>query len=290
LIILLGSGIIGTGHHYYWIGAPEAWMALGSVFSALEVVPLSLLMVEAYGQYKVVKEGGVAFPYKAAFCFMIATAFWNLFGAGVLGFLINLPIVSYYQHGSFLTAAHGHGALMGVYGMLAIALATFSMRNIVRPEFWKEKWIMVGFWGLNVGLMGMIAVTLFPIGALQAMESFEKGFWAARSWEFYRQPLINTLLWLRMIPDGIFIAVGALPILAAAVYGFFHLRPASAAPVETEAPAVPGGVFQPVYSARAILASSIDSPTYGQGGSVTADGSVLRTDNGRTPGSGRTLG
>src|SRR5690606_18492016 len=109
LIILMGSGVIGTGHHYYWIGAPEAWMALGSVFSALEVVPLSLLMVEAYGQYKVVRDGGIYFPYKAAFWFLVATAFWNLFGAGVLGFLINLPIVSYYQHGSFLTAAHGHG-------------------------------------------------------------------------------------------------------------------------------------------------------------------------------------
>jgi hypothetical protein len=164
------------------------------------------------------------------------------------------------------------------------------MRNIVRPEFWKEKWIMMGFWGLNVGLMGMIALTLFPIGALQAMESFEKGFWAARSWEFYRQPLINTLLWLRMIPDAIFIAVGALPILAAAVYGFFHLRPASAGPVETESAVVDGGVLQPAYSARAILASSIDNPVYGQGGSTATDGAVWRTDNGTTPGTGRTLG
>ena len=151
LIILLGSGIIGTGHHYYWIGAPEAWMGLGAVFSALEVIPLSLLMVEAYGQYKVIRAGGVNFPYAASFWFLVATAFWNLFGAGVLGFLINLPFVSYFEHGSFLTAAHGHGALMGVYGMLAIALALFSLRNIVEPERWKEKWIMVGFWGVNCG-------------------------------------------------------------------------------------------------------------------------------------------
>ena len=81
----------------------------------------------------------------------MATAFWNLFGAGVLGFLINLPFVNYFQHGSFLTAAHGHGALMGVYGMLAIALALFSLRNIVNPRYWKEKWLMVSFWGLNAG-------------------------------------------------------------------------------------------------------------------------------------------
>jgi nitric oxide reductase subunit B len=224
LTILLGSGIIGTGHHYYWIGAPEAWMALGSVFSALEVVPLSLLMVEAYGQYKVVRDGGLEFPYKVAFWFMIATAFWNLFGAGALGFLINLPIVSYYQHGSFLTAAHGHGALMGVYGMLALGLATFSMRNIVKEEYWKEKWFMAGFWGLNAGLMGMVMITLVPVGALQAIESFENGFWSARSWEFYQRPIINFLLWLRMIPDTVFIVAGVVPVVAASVYGLFNMR------------------------------------------------------------------
>ena len=224
LIILLGSGIIGTGHHYYWIGAPEAWVALGAVFSALEVIPLSLLMVEAYGQYKVIKEGGIDFPYKAAFWFLVATGFWNLFGAGVLGFFINLPFVSYFQHGSFLTAAHGHGALMGVYGMLALALATFSLRNIVDPKFWKERWIMTGFWGLNIGLMGMILLTLVPIGVMQALESFNNGFWSARSFDFYRQPMVHTLLWLRIIPDTIFILAGVMPIVAAMVYGLFHMR------------------------------------------------------------------
>ena len=224
LIILLGSGIIGTGHHYYWIGAPEAWMALGAMFSALEVVPLSLLMVEAYGQYKVIQQGGVEFPYKASFWFLVATAFWNLFGAGVLGFLINLPFVSYFQHGSFLTAAHGHGALMGVYGMLAIALALFSLRNIVEPRHWKEKWLMVSFWGLNAGLMGMILLTLVPIGVLQALESFNNGFWSARSLGFYEQPIVKTLLWLRMFPDTVFIVLGCLPLVAACTWGLFHMR------------------------------------------------------------------
>jgi nitric oxide reductase subunit B len=224
LIILLGSGIIGTGHHYYWIGAPEGWMALGAIFSALEVIPLSLLMVEAYGQYRVIKTGGIEFPYKASFWFLVATAFWNLFGAGVLGFFINLPFVSYFEHGSFLTAAHGHGALMGVYGMLAIALALFSLRNIVEPRYWKEKWLMVGFWGLNIGLMGMIAVTVFPVGVMQAVESFRNGFWSARSLEFYQQPIVNLLLWLRIVPDTVFIAVGIVPVLGAVAWGYLHLR------------------------------------------------------------------
>jgi nitric oxide reductase subunit B len=155
----------------------------------------------------------------------VATAFWNLFGAGVLGFLINLPFVNYFQHGSFLTAAHGHGALMGVYGMLAIALALFSLRNIVDSRCWKEKWMMISFWGLNIGLMGMIAVTPIPIGVIQAIESFNNGFWSARSLEFYQQPLVKMLLWVRMSPDIVFIAVGVLPLVAAAVYGLSHLRP-----------------------------------------------------------------
>jgi nitric oxide reductase subunit B len=236
LIILLGSGIIGTGHHYYWIGAPEAWIALGAIFSALEVVPLSLLMVEAYGQYKVVRAGRGEFPYAASFWFLMATAFWNLFGAGVLGFLINLPFVSYFQHGSFLTAAHAHGALMGVYGMLAIALALFPLRNIVDERYWKEKWFMAGFWGLNIGLMGMIVVTLVPVGVMQAIESFQHGFWSARSLEFYQQPAVRHLLWLRMIPDTVFILAGVLPVLGGAVYGLLHLRGVKQETVAAEAP------------------------------------------------------
>jgi nitric oxide reductase subunit B len=226
LIILLGSGIIGTGHHYYWIGANEAWIALGAVFSALEVIPLSLLMVEAYGQYKVIRDGGIEFPYKASFWFLVATAFWNLFGAGVLGFLINLPFVSYFEHGSFLTATHGHGALMGVYGMLAIALALYSLRDMVEPRYWKEKWIMTAFWALNAGLMGMIVITLAPIGVMQALESFRNGFWSARAWEFYQQPAVSKLLWLRIIPDSVFIVLGVVPLTAAIVWGALHMRKA----------------------------------------------------------------
>lgn len=229
LIILLGSGIIGTGHHYYWIGAPQAWMALGAVFSALEVIPLSLLMVEAHGQYRVIREGGIEFPYKASFCFLVATAFWNLFGAGVLGFLINLPFVSYFEHGSFLTATHAHGALMGVYGMLAIALALYSLRDMVEPRYWKDRWIMTAFWGLNAGLMGMILITLAPIGVMQALESFRNGFWSARAWEFYQQPVVSKLLWLRLIPDTVFIVLGVLPLTAAIVWGSLHLRKAEPA-------------------------------------------------------------
>ncbi|MEC1241495.1 cbb3-type cytochrome c oxidase subunit I, partial [Bacillus paralicheniformis] len=167
LTILLGSGVIGIGHHYYYNGSSEVWIGLGSVFSCLEVIPLTLLVLEAYEQYKMMKDGGHHFPYKATFWFLISTAIWNLVGAGVLGFLINLPAVSYFEHGQFLTPAHGHGAMMGVYGMFAIAVWLYTLRNIAKKEAWNDKWLKIACWSLNIGLFGMVFINLLPVGFLQ---------------------------------------------------------------------------------------------------------------------------
>ncbi|HOJ05055.1 MAG TPA: nitric-oxide reductase large subunit [Bacteroidota bacterium] len=215
LVILLGSGIIGTGHHYYWIGVSEMWLALGSVFSAMEVIPLTLLVIEAYEHYRYAKLGGAEFPYKWAFMFLVSVAFWNLFGAGLLGFLINLPSVNFFSHGSFLTSAHAHGALMGVYGMLGIALLLFSMRTISNER--SEKLLKLSFWGLNGGLMGMILITLLPVGFMQLIQGIEHGYWFVRTIDFYYQPTVHLLLWLRMIPDTVFIALGVVPLVIAVV-------------------------------------------------------------------------
>ena len=235
LIILLGSGILGTGHHYYWIGAPDMWISLGAVFSALEVIPLTLLVLEAYGQYRMVTAGGREFPYRASFWFLIATSVWNLVGAGVLGFLINLPAVNYFEHGSFLTAAHGHGALAGVYGMLAIGLLLFALRDLVNPRWWSDRLLKISFWGLNLGLAGMILITLLPIGLMQVGESFTNGFWSARSFQFYQQPLVHALLWARILPDSVFIGIGVMPLAWFTVTAFFHQRK-----VQEESPTAEG--------------------------------------------------
>jgi nitric oxide reductase subunit B len=90
--------------------------------------------------------------------------------------------------------------------------------------------VMTGFWGLNAGLMGMIMMTLVPIGFMQAQASFDHGFWWARSFEFYQQPIVNQLLWLRILPDTIFILGGVLPLVAAGLYGLLHLRSERPAP------------------------------------------------------------
>ncbi len=222
--LLLGSGVIGIGHHYYYNGSAEIWISLGAVFSALEVIPLTLLILEAYDQYKIMKEGGHAFPYTASFRFLISTAVWNLLGAGVLGFLINLPSVSYFEHGQFLTPTHGHGSMMGVYGMFAIAVLLYTLRNIVKPDVWNDKLLRISCWGLNIGLAGMILITLLPVGILQLKEAFEHGYWASRAYAFYQQTSVNRLLWWRIVPDSIFIVLGVLPLLYVVIKSQFNLR------------------------------------------------------------------
>lgn len=223
LIILLGSGVIGIGHHYYYQGSSEIWIGLGAVFSALEVIPLTLLILEAYEQYKMMKSGGVNFPYKAAFWFLISTAIWNLVGAGVLGFLINLPAVSFFEHGQFLTPAHGHGSMMGVYGMFAIAVVLYSLRNIVKPEAWNDKILKFSCIMLNVGLAGMIVITLLPVGFLQLKVAFDEGYWKSRAPEFLQSDLVVNLLTIRAIPDTIFL-IGVIAFAYFCVKVLFNLR------------------------------------------------------------------
>ncbi|ASB89078.1 nitric-oxide reductase large subunit [Bacillus sonorensis] len=223
LTLLLGSGVIGIGHHYYYNGSSEVWIGLGSVFSCLEVIPLTLLVLEAYEQYKMMRDGGNDFPYKATFWFLISTAIWNLVGAGVLGFLINLPVVSYFEHGQFLTPAHGHGAMMGVYGMFAIAVWLYSLRNIVKPQFWNDKLLKIACWGLNIGLFGMVFMSLLPIGFIQLKKAFEDGYWSSRAPEFLQQDVVQTLLTLRSIPDTIFL-ISIVLLAYFTVKSLFHLR------------------------------------------------------------------
>ena len=108
-------------------------------------------------------------PHKWTFYFLMAVGFWNFVGAGIFGFLINLPIVSYFEVGTMLTPNHGHGALMGAFGMEAMALMVLAFRQVLTDEQWAraEKFIRVSFWGLNVGLALMVLGNLFPGGVLQ---------------------------------------------------------------------------------------------------------------------------
>ena len=212
IALYLGSGIIGTFHHLYFAGSPLFITSLGATFSALEIVPLSLLGFEVFDNLRTTKLVG-ATPYRWPLFFFIAVAFWNMLGAGVFGFLINPPIVLYYAQGINTTPIHSHAALFGVYGFLAIALMLFSMRHIVRPEAWSDKLLRFAFWGLNIGLLSMIVLSLVPAGFYQLMQSLEHGIWYARSPAVTGSDFMHTVTWMRIVPDLIFDA-GALALLA----------------------------------------------------------------------------
>jgi nitric oxide reductase subunit B len=121
--------------------------------------------------------------------FLMAVGFWNFLGAGVFGFLINLPIVSYYEHATYLTSNHGHAALMGVYGNLAIAALAFCCRlDRSTPIAGTTNCGDVSFWSLNIGLGLMLALNIFPAGIYQLVQSIQHGFWYARSEAVIQSP------------------------------------------------------------------------------------------------------
>ncbi len=232
IILFLGSGMIGTGHHFYWTAQPAINLALGAFFSAMEVVPLLLLTLEAYDFAKLrrgeagTKENDGFFAHYWAIMFLIAVGFWNFLGAGVFGFLINLPIVSYYEHATYLTPNHGHAALMGVYGNLAIAALVFVLRFLVKPEFWSNRILKISFWSLQIGLMMMLLLDIFPVGIMEMVSSYTHGYWFARSPEFWNQPLVQKLTWARVAGDLVFVVGGVLPLLYFTARSMFHLKKA----------------------------------------------------------------
>jgi len=210
--IVFLSGILGTAHHYFWYGGPSFWLAIGGVFSSLEPIPLFGLMVRGVLEYKSIRRGGKEFPYKWPLYFLVASSFWNFLGAGVFGFLINLPIVNYYEHGTYLTMNHAHGALFGVYGMLSIGLLLFSWRGLVQKEYWNERILKISFFGLNIGLFLLTLGTLFPVGVLQAWTSYKEGLWMARDASFFERGFVKFLGTVRIIPDLTIICVGVIPL------------------------------------------------------------------------------
>lgn len=226
LILVFGGGLIGTGHHWYFNGQTEFNMALSSAFSALEVVPLTLITLDAWDFVSVTRaEKEAPFRHKWTFYFLMAVGFWNFTGAGIFGFLINMPIVSYFEMGTNLTPTHGHAAMMGVFGMLAIALMVFVLRQATSDAAWSrlERYIRCGFWGVNTGLAMMVVFSLFPAGILQLYDVITNGYWHARSLAYTAGAVPRLLEWLRMPGDLVFIFLGALPIAAALCLGYLDL-------------------------------------------------------------------
>jgi nitric oxide reductase subunit B len=205
-VIYLTGGIIGTMHHLYFTGTPTGVLAFGAVFSALEIVPLVLIGLEAVGNLRLAQVRPWVAAYRWPIYFFVAVAFWNLVGAGLFGFLINPPIALYYMQGLNTTPVHGHTALFGVYGMLGIGLMLFCLRGLNVTAAWKTKPLAFAFWAMNIGLALMVLLSLLPIGLLQTWASVEHGLWYARSAEFMQTGLMETLRWMRVVGDTIFAA------------------------------------------------------------------------------------
>lgn len=203
--LFLIGGIPGTFHHLYFAGATTPIIAVGASFSALEVVPLVLLGHEAWEHWAMQQKTPWMDRLKwPLYCF-VAVAFWNMLGAGVFGFLINPPISLYYVQGLNTTAVHAHAALFGVYGFLALGFV-FLIARYLRPDTpFNDKLMKWGFWLLNGGLVLMIISSLLPIGVIQGYASISEGLWYARSEEFMQQPLFDTLRWVRLGGDVVFI-------------------------------------------------------------------------------------
>jgi nitric oxide reductase subunit B len=233
-VLFLGSGLIGISHNFYWNAKSIETIALGGVLSSLQVAPLVLLTIEAWRfrhlpqtSFRELQERDprAAFGLGEAFLFLVGVNFWNFFGAGVFGFAINLPIVNYYQHGTYLTVNHGHAALFGVYGNLAIAAMLFCARWNISAHRWNSRLLRGSFWSLNLGLALMVALDLFPVGLHQLHAAMTRSYAWARSHAYTGGNVFQTFTWLRGVGVALFVAGGVLPLVWFMVSRWFGQKP-----------------------------------------------------------------
>ena len=224
-LFMLG-GVPGTFHHLYFAGTTTPVMAVGATFSALEVVPLIVLGYEAWENWRLKSRAPWMENVRWPLMFFVAVAFWNMLGAGVLGFMINPPIALYYIQGLNTTPTHAHAALFGVYGFLALGFTLLILRYIRPHLVLDERLMRIGFWWLNIGLVLMLFTSLLPVGIIQFVASASEGLWYARSESFMQSGILQTLRWVRTIGDVVFI-IGGLAIAWQVVKGVFfpHLKP-----------------------------------------------------------------
>ncbi|WP_342616253.1 cbb3-type cytochrome c oxidase subunit I [Rhodoferax sp. GW822-FHT02A01] len=191
IAMTLVSGIIGIGHHYYYTGAPEYWIWLGSIFSAIEPIPFIMLIAFAF---KTLFQRRREHPNKAAMLWAMGTPIVAFLGAGLWGFMITLAPVQFYAHGTNLTAAHGHLAFFGAYAMVSMAIISYAMpllRGRTANSVRSQRWEMTGFWTMVISMMGITLaltgaglVTMFtqrmganPSSFMEVADSSKAFFW-----------------------------------------------------------------------------------------------------------------
>ncbi len=146
------SGVLGTGHHYYYIGVPSYWLIIGGIFSALEPLAFLAMALFAINMYR---KSGRSHPNKIAIYWTMGAAIMSFVGAGLLGAAHTLPGVNLYTHGTLVTAMHGHLAFWGAYGMMVLAMITYSMPHMTGRKLYNNTKGLYAFWLSNTGMVGM---------------------------------------------------------------------------------------------------------------------------------------
>jgi len=213
------TATIGVGHNFYWIAKPTGVIALGSAFSTTQVLPLILLTLDAWKTTQEydraeaeVAKGNQKYIMREVFQFLVAINFWNVFGAGVMGSMVNLPIINYYLHSTYITGCHAHGAMFGVKGNVALTGMLFCIRHLVKHEDWSAGLIKTSFWSLQGGMAMMMFMDLFPTGIYQVYLCIKYGFWYCRSAEVIHGGVFQTLAKTRAIGGHLFMWGGLVPL------------------------------------------------------------------------------
>ena len=212
--LTLVTGLLGTGHHYFWIGAPVYWQWVGSIFSALEPIPFFALTVFAFNM---VNRRRREHPNKAATLWALGTGVMAFLGAGVWGFLHTLSPVNYYTHGTQITAAHGHMAFYGAYVMVNLTMISYAMPLLRGRQANSEKSQVLEMWSFWLMTVAMVFITLFLTAAgilqvwLQRISSDPQPFMVV-------QDQVSIFYWMREW-SGVIFLIGLLVYLASFFVG-----------------------------------------------------------------------
>ncbi len=209
LFLIMLSGTLGVGHHYWWQGLDEYWIAIGGIFSALEPLPLALMIVEAWKNKREKIHSGEDFKFTTVFMWIAGSAVLNWIGAGFFGMVINTPTISYYSHGTYLIMPHGHVALLGAFGYISLAFIYMASRanSLAKGLVWNDRLTKIGFWTLTIGTL-LFAIPTLIIGMHQTQLAMEMGYFYTRT----RDALdgMQGWMWFRTVPDFMMIIGGGI--------------------------------------------------------------------------------
>jgi len=209
LFLISLSGTLGVGHHLWWQGLDKYRIAIGGIFSALEPLPLALMIIEAMRNKREKLHSGEEFSFAVPFMWIAGSAILNWIGAGFFGMVINTPTISYYSHGTYLIMPHGHVALLGAFGYISIAFLYMASRaNALANNYvWSDKISAYGFWILTIGAL-LFALPTYMIGMEQTQTAMEMGYYYTRT----REALVDMQgwMWFRTVPDVLMILGGGI--------------------------------------------------------------------------------